>query len=368
MLESTSSVVRLELSDGVGCSTDDEFEMDVLPLLSKDLQSFVAVNASFTSRSVTALVERCGRTLQQVRFIDCRQLDVQAVKAVGRHCPRLRSVAFVYHGDVGDKATGRSAGNGSEWWSRTDSQVVAALVNVAGAAELNSVSFVGFQSVCDIEVTYLADCYCATLRRVDLSSCRSLTDSALGALAERCLNRLRELAFAATRVTDAGVAALVAGCPRLQRIDLADCSALTDAAAQSLASCCSKLERVSLKRCHQLTSAALDALVRHCPQIQTLDLSGTSVDVVTPLVLGLARLHQLVLDDCTSLVSPPPDVASAGIAAIRDYYVDYNPSCRFLHLSCDTGVNNAIEVNNVIVLLHQISSAYILHTVIIKIC
>ena len=332
VLESTSSVVRLELSDGIGCSTDDEFETDVLPLLSKDLQSFVAVNAGFTSRSVSALVERCGRTLHQVRFVDCRRLDVDAVKAVGLRCPRLRSVAFVYRSEAGGKVTGRSSGDGNDWWSRTDSKVVAALVNVAGAAELSAVSFVGFQSVCDIEVTYLADCYCSTLRRVDLSSCRSLTDAALGALAERCVNRLRELAFAATRVTDAGVAALVAGCPRLQRIDLADCSALTDAAAQSLASCCPRLERVSLRRCHRMTGAALEALIRHCPLIQTLDLSGTSIVVVTALVLGLPKLQQLVLDDCTSLVSPPPDVASAGIAAIRDYYVDHNPSCRFLAL------------------------------------
>jgi len=332
VLESTSSITRLELSDGVGCSTDDEFEADVLPLLSKDLQSFIAVSAGFTSRSVSALVERCGRTLHQVRFVDCRRLDVDSIKAIGLRCPRLRSVAFVYQG----KVDGKTTADDGQWWSRTDSQVVAALVNVAGAAELNSVSFVGFQSVCDIEVTYLADCYCSTLRRVDLSNCRSLTDAALGALAERCLNRLRELAFAATRVTDAGVAALVAGCPRLQRIDLGECSALTDAAAKSLASCCPRLERVTLRHCHKLTSAALDALVRHCPQMQTLDLSGTSVDVVTPLVLGLSRLHQLVLDDCASLVSPPPDVASAGIAAIRDYYVDYNPSCRFLHTAVST--------------------------------
>jgi len=333
VLESTSSVVRLELSDGVGCSTDSEFETNILPVLSKDLQSFIAVNAGFTSRSVSALAERCGRTLQQVRFVDCRQLDVDAVKAVGRCCPRLRSVAFVYRGDVGSKATDLDAEHNAEWWSLTHSQVVAALVNVAGAAELSSVSFVGFQSVCDIEVTYLADCYCSTLRRVDLSNCRSLTDAALGALAERCLSRLRELAFAATRVTDAGVATLVAGCPRLQRIDLADCSALTDAAVQSLASCGSRLERVSLRRCHRLTSAALEALVRHCPQIQSVDLSETSIDVVTPLVLGLHKLHQLTLDDCTSLVSPPPDVARAGIAAIRDYFVDYNPSCRYISLT-----------------------------------
>ena len=260
VLETTRSVVRLELSDGVGCSTDDEFEADVLPLLCKELQSFVAVDAGFTSRSVSALVERCGRTLHQVRFVDCRRLDVDAVKAVGRWCPRLRSVAFVYRDD-GDSGSQRS--------SMTDSQVVAALVNVAGAAELSSVAFVGFQSVCDIEVTYLADCYCATLRRVDLSNCRSLSDAALAALAERCVNRLRELSFAATRVTDAGVAALVAGCPRLQRVDLADCTALTDAAAQSLASACTRLERISLRRCHRLTSATLDSLVRHCPRLQT---------------------------------------------------------------------------------------------------
>jgi len=324
VLETTSSVSRLELTDGVGCSTDDEFEAAVLPLLAKDLQSFIVVNAGFTSRSVLALVERCGRTLHQVRFVDCRRLDVEAVKAVGLRCPRLRSVAFVYHDDVDGKATGKDRA----WWSRTDSQVVAALVNVAGAAELSSLSFVGFRSVCDIEVTYLADCYCSTLRRVDLSNCRSLTDAALGALAERCLNRLREVAFAATRVTDAGVAALVAGCPRLQRVDLSECSSLTDTAVQSLASSCPRLERVTLRRCHRLTSASLDAFVRHCPQLQSLDLSGTSVDIVTPLVLGLCRLHQLVLNDCTSLVSPPPDVASAGIAAVREYYVDYNPSSR----------------------------------------
>ena len=222
-----------------------------------------------------------------------------AEEAVGRRCPRLRSVAFVYHGDHSDGDDPHGDGDGgAAWWSQTDSQVVAALVNVAGAAELSSVSFVGFQSVCDIEVTYLADCYTATLRRVDLSGCRSLTDASLAALSERCVGRLRELAFAATRVTDAGVMALVAGCPRivaglvalvagcpwlvagvaalvagcprlvagcprLQRVDLADCAALSDAAVRSLASSCPRLERVTLRRCRPLAGTSLDAVAAH---------------------------------------------------------------------------------------------------------
>jgi len=194
-----------------------------------------------------------------------------AEEAVGRRCPRLRSVAFVYHGDHSDGDDPHGDGDGgAAWWSQTDSQVVAALVNVAGAAELSSVSFVGFQSVCDIEVTYLADCYTATLRRVDLSGCRSLTDASLAALSERCVGRLRELAFAATRVTDAGVMALVAGCPRLvagcprlQRVDLADCVALSDAAVRSLASSCPRLERVTLRRCRPLAGTSLDAVAAH---------------------------------------------------------------------------------------------------------
>jgi len=91
VLETKLSVARVELLDGVGCSTDDEFEAGVLPLLGADLLSFVAVAARFTSRSVTALVERCGRTLQQVRLVDCRRLDVDAVKAVGRRWPNPRA-------------------------------------------------------------------------------------------------------------------------------------------------------------------------------------------------------------------------------------------------------------------------------------
>jgi len=335
--------------------------------------------ADFTDRSVTALVDRLGAGLQSIRFADCRRLDVEsAILTVGRRCPRLRSVAVVCRyeddglgpmpspsppllsssqpvrrGEVADITmtvpNGHavllppSSDSSDSWPASTSSRaresvsvgegsVVSALIRVAGSAELVSISFVGFHSVTDVDVGYLADCYQSTLRRIELGGCRSVSDAGLSALAERCCHcqadRLRDVSFAATRVTDHGVALLAAACPRLRRVDFSGCPAVTDDGVRKLAVGCRRLERVLFVGCRSVTDRGLDALVRHCPVLQVIDFSRTSVVAVSPLVLALAKLAKLRLDGCDRLVRPPLEVAMCGLDAVRQFYADYNPTNR----------------------------------------
>lgn len=371
--------------------TDDVFVDQLLPLFPSSspmgnenhiLQSFTIDGSDdFTDRSVAALVNRCGSGLQFVRFANCQRLDPEAtINAVGRGCKRLRSVAFVRRQDDdgfgrarpspppqqqqqqqpssapdADKSAIPNGHANSESRPQSivrcttvvpgDAPVVSALIRVAGAAELASVTFVGFRSVLDVDVGYLADCYQSTLRRVELAGCRLLSDVGLMSLAERCgsADKLRDVSFAATRVTDRGAAALAAACPRLRRVDLSRCAAVTDDGVRALAVGCRRLERVSFAGCRSVTERGLDALVRHCHGLQSIDVSRTSVAVVTPLVVALSKLSRLGLDECDRLVRPPQEVATRGLEAVRQYYKEYNPSCRFEKDSETNRVNKMLK-------------------------
>jgi hypothetical protein len=220
--------------------------------------------------------------------------------------------------------------NGNGVPSPSDAKVVSSLIRVAGAAELTSISFVGFNSVVDVDVGYLADCYQQTLRRVELSWCPALTDAGLTSLVERCgpADRLRDVSFAGTCVTDVGAAALAAGCPRIRRVDLSHCRSITDRGVRALAVGCRRLERVSFAGCGHVSDAGLEALIRNCLALTSVDFSQTTLKTVTPLVLAASRLSRLNVDDCKQLMSPPLDVCSRGIDVIRQFYRHYNPSSR----------------------------------------
>jgi len=150
-------------------------------------------------------------------------------------------------------------------------------------------------------------------------------------LSSRCKD-LKDVCFGSTLVGDEGVRALANGCPKLQRIDFAHCSAISDLSIVTIAQKCPRLERVVLNGCPSLTSTSLTALIRHCPSLQSVNLSETSVESVSPLLLSLTKLKHFSVDRCSRMVEPPASVTREGLDAIRAFYKEYNTSNRYANL------------------------------------
>ena len=105
-------------------------------------------------------------------------------------------------------------------------------------------------------MTALAD-NCRELTAVNVSDCRSLTDSAVVLLATHC-RRLTKVALNGCKLlTDATVISLATHCHRLTVVELNECKLITDAAVVALATHHRQLTAVEFTGCELVTDAAL---------------------------------------------------------------------------------------------------------------
>jgi hypothetical protein len=136
-----------------------------------------------------------------------------------------------------------------------------------------------------------------SLKILDLSHCRNITDEGLKLLAKA--GNLEQLSLDGCHlITDEGIAAIAGSCPRLQSLSVRQCRLLTDRACCHIAeklwiedldmSSCVRLtdegievltleftglRRLSLSRCSRLTDYALDVIAFHCKALNEVDVS-----------------------------------------------------------------------------------------------
>ena len=303
----TLNLVHLEFLD---CSWLDDASLtsEILPLLPADLRSFGVVGSRLTSTSLRSLTDRCPK-LQTLRLSNCRELGPETLARIGTGCAALLSLAIQYDDED------------SDWTTSADGDPLGELVRNF-TSDLTSVSFVGFRSVSDIGVSYVAQCYFATVQKVNFSRCRLLTDASLFSLADEC-RLVRELSFNSTRVTDRGVDAVAVRLSRLKVVDLGNCGALTDGAVRSLAERCPNLERIDVENCHRLTDTSLVVLALRGANVKWIDMSGTGLTFVHPFVVGMKKLLHLRVDNCPDLIHPALEITRQGLVGIVNFYTDY---------------------------------------------
>lgn len=289
---------------------DDHFTDDVIRLLSPDMTHLSLTSCSLSSRSIANLTLTCPH-LQSLRFINCPSLCSDALKSIASNCLQLRQLCFVY-----DYPT--------PWTLSPDT--LSPLIR-GYSAHLQSVAFVGFDGLSDVEVDFFSGCYGPSLRRINLNRCQSLTDSSLLSLANKC-RALRDVSFSGTKVTDAGVKVIASASPHLQRLDLGDCVGVGDASMAVVADKCRRLERVSVENCVLVTEVALEALLTKSSSLQSMNFSGTSICCVSPKILVPLKLKHFSTENCSRLKDPPPGGATLSLSNIKEFYKEYDAPFR----------------------------------------
>lgn len=168
---------------------------------------------------------------------------------------------------------------------------------------LRDVNLSACRAVTDAGLTCLLK-NCADLHTLDITGCDSITNQSIEALARRCIHLQHFILGVCSWISDCGIGALAQRCPLLQTIDLSYCCGITDVGVTALAVGCHKLENVNLSSCNNLSDAGVFALALGCPQLRVVNVSDCSAvtdECVTTLVKYCSKLESLDISGCSRI-------------------------------------------------------------------
>lgn len=172
------------------------------------------------------------------------------------------------------------------------------------------------------------------LTALNLNACRSLTDSAIEIVAERCHKLERLDLFWCVTLTDIAIRALASASfpPRLRHLNLSGLKHVTDAALVPLLRRCTNLTWLDLTRCEGMRDESMRAVGATCRHLSTLLLYATPhVTDVGLEALGPAIAHLTYLD-----ITGMKFVHDRGIQSL----VQHAPQLRVLHLQWVTALTD----------------------------
>ncbi|KAK1805544.1 hypothetical protein P4O66_019217 [Electrophorus voltai] len=207
-------------------SQSHQLEDEALKHIGAHCPELVTLNLQTCSQQITdegliTICRGCHR-LQSLCVSGCANLTDAILNALGQNCPRLR------------------------------------ILEVARCSQLTDVGF----------TTLARNCH--ELEKMDLEECVQITDATLIQLSIHC-PRLHFLILSHCElITDDGIRHLGSGpCAhnRLEVIELDNCPLITDASLEHLKTCHS-LDRIELYDCQQITRAGIKRLRTHLPNIK----------------------------------------------------------------------------------------------------
>ncbi|CAA6659326.1 unnamed protein product [Spirodela intermedia] len=139
----------------------------------------VAGVESVTDKFVHGLVSVHGPHMKELGFAGCRGVAAPSLREIGKSCPQLRSLDLRDLGKLNDRALAHLAGGCTSLWrlllrrNAFSDKAVAALLQAAGG------------SLAELSVNNIREC-ASTLRVLDLSFCRKMTNEGLGLIADSC--------------------------------------------------------------------------------------------------------------------------------------------------------------------------------------
>ena len=254
---------------------------------------------------------------QVLRFVLQPDGDLRTASAIARTCKalrdtsRTRTIALVFGRD-GPPPSWRYAGPGSLWLHARARELMDARNRVLDVgsptwsldvslldwdgvkiAKLGALTLHGRHIITDIQAQGIAAA-CTALAGIDLSWCRDLSDSGVGALA-RCGLRDVNL-YGCSKVTDVGLKKLATH-GRLESVDLFGVGVTDDGLGALRA--CTRLTSLSLPRSRHVTGKGLAELAQNCTALRRLDLTRCSrVGEGVPALRFCTKIETLILEDC----------------------------------------------------------------------
>ncbi|CAA7395634.1 unnamed protein product [Spirodela intermedia] len=182
------SLVELFLDD---CRIDATSVLPALQSLRKLEVLSVAGVESVTDKFVHGLVSVHGPHMKELGFAGCRGVAAPSLREIGKSCPQLRSLDLRDLGKLNDRALAHLAGGCTSLWrlllrrNAFSDKAVAALLQAAGGS-LAELSVNNIREASNFTAQAIAAQCASTLRVLDLSFCRKMTNEGLGLIADSC--------------------------------------------------------------------------------------------------------------------------------------------------------------------------------------
>ncbi|XP_064130782.1 F-box/LRR-repeat protein 17 [Loxodonta africana] len=152
---------------------------------------------------------------------------------------------------------------------------------------------------------------------INISDCRSMSDTGVCVLAFKCPGLLRYTAYRCKQLSDTSIIAVASHCPLLQKVHVGNQDKLTDEGLKQLGSKCRELKDVHFGQCYKIsdegmiviakgclklqriymqenklvTDQSVKAFAEHCPELQYVGFMGCSV--TSKGVIHLTKLRNL---------------------------------------------------------------------------
>ncbi|MBZ3884766.1 F-box/LRR-repeat protein 17 [Sciurus carolinensis] len=152
---------------------------------------------------------------------------------------------------------------------------------------------------------------------INISDCRSMSDTGVCILAFKCPGLLRYTAYRCKQLSDTSIIAVASHCPLLQKVHVGNQDKLTDEGLKQLGSKCRELKDIHFGQCYKIsdegmiviakgclklqriymqenklvTDQSVKAFAEHCPELQYVGFMGCSV--TSKGVIHLTKLRNL---------------------------------------------------------------------------
>ncbi|XP_020269957.1 DNA repair protein rhp7 isoform X1 [Asparagus officinalis] len=167
----------------------------------------VAEIETVSNKFVRKLVSSCGSTIKELGLSGCRKLTAGSMKVIGESCSLLRSLDLRNLNRLNDLAIGYLA-NGCRSIQKLklrrnafSDEALAAFLEASGGS-LIELSVNNFAKVGQQTAIAISRRCSSTLKTLDLSFCRNMSDEALGLIVDSCSNLQILKLFGCTQVTN----------------------------------------------------------------------------------------------------------------------------------------------------------------------
>ncbi|XP_044536238.1 F-box/LRR-repeat protein 17 [Gracilinanus agilis] len=103
---------------------------------------------------------------------------------------------------------------------------------------------------------------------INISDCRSMSDTGVCVLAFKCPGLLRYTAYRCKQLSDTSIIAVASHCPLLQKVHVGNQDKLTDEGLKQLGSKCKQLKDIHFGQCYKISDEGMIVIAKGCLKLQ----------------------------------------------------------------------------------------------------